>query len=265
MMACKELTVVTFNIRQPWDYPEDGVNSFIHRAGMILDKIDRFRPDVICFQEVKPEEKYFFEKYLVDYDVYAQGRNADLGGEGLAMAFLKGKIQMLSADRFWLSPSPYVPGSRFDIQSDCPRICLSATVKKEGDERVFRIYNVHLDHESEAARLAQAECLLDRIAEDGEKLDLPFLLMGDLNAYPDSETIRYLDTSGKISLKELTKDIKYTFHGFGTRDPLVKFDYIYADEKTAKLPYDVAMWKDCRNGIYLSDHYPVCLTLKFDK
>ena len=259
----KKLSVVTFNIRQPWDYPEDGVNSFIHRAGMILDKINREKPDVLCFQEVKPEEKDFFEKYLVDYNVYAHGRNADLNGEGLAIAFRKDTVEMLSADCFWLSPSPYIPGSRFEIQSDCPRICLSAMVRKKGDAHPFRIYNVHLDHESEAARREQLECLLKHIMEDRTKLCLPFLLMGDFNSYPNSESIQYCDTFQLIPLQELTKNIHFTFHGFGKRNPLVKLDYIYSDLETAKLPHNAKIWDDCRNGIYLSDHFPICLTLEF--
>ena len=57
------LKIVTYNIRQPWDWAEDGVNSFIHRAGMVLTKIDEEKPDVLAFQEVRAEEKKFFEKY----------------------------------------------------------------------------------------------------------------------------------------------------------------------------------------------------------
>lgn len=259
----KNLKIVTFNIRQPWDYPEDGVNSFIHRAGMVLTKIDDEKPDIICFQEVKEEEKNFFQKYLVDYNVYAHGRNVDLNGEGLATAFRKDTVEMLTADCFWLSPSPYVPGSRFDNQSACPRICLATMARKKGDARPFRIYNTHLDHESEAARLKQAECLLNHVTEDREKRCLPIFLMGDFNSYPNSETMEYCNAFKPVPLQELTKEIPFTFHGFGKRDPYVKIDYIYADSDTAKRAYQVVTWEDVRNGIYLSDHFPVCLTIDF--
>ena len=262
-MTHRTLKIVTFNIRQPWDYPEDGVNSFIHRAGMILTKIDEEKPDILCFQEVKPEEKYFLEKYLVDYNVYAHGRNVDLNGEGLATAFRKDTVEMLSADCFWLSPSPYVPGSRFENQSDCPRICLATMVRKREDAHPLWIYNVHLDHESEAARLEQMECLLHHIVSDREKWSLPILLMGDFNSCPGSATMKYCNEFQSFSLRELTKDIPFTFHGFGKRKPYIKIDYIYADAETAKGVSQVTIWDDCRNGIYLSDHFPVCMKLDF--
>jgi endonuclease/exonuclease/phosphatase family metal-dependent hydrolase len=259
----KALKIVTFNVRQPWDWAEDGVNSFIHRAGMVLTKIDEEKADIIAFQEVKPEQKYFFEKYLTDYHVYARGRNVDLEGEGLAIAFRKDTVEMLSADCFWLSPTPYVPGSRFQNQSDCPRICLSATVRRKGDSHPFRIYNIHLDHESEDARVTQMKCLLEHIAEDQKKINLPMLLMGDFNALPSSETIKYIDTYKALSLQEMTQDISATFHGFGKSKPHVKYDYIYTDPDTAKKIKSVETWADVRNGIYLSDHFPIGIMLEF--
>lgn len=262
-MDKQPLKIVTFNVRQPWDYPEDGVNSFIHRAGMILTKIDNEKPDVLCFQEVKPEEKYFFEKYLVDYVVYAQGRNADLGGEGLAIACRKGAVEMLSGECFWLSPTPEVAGSRFPFQSLCPRICMVAKVKRVNDARPLMLYNIHLDNESEKARIAQMKCLFERIEKDRKALNLPFLIMGDFNSYPNGETIAYCNNFAGVPVKELTDGIAYTFHDFGRRNPPVKIDYIYADSDTAKLAHSARLWEDCRNGIYLSDHYPVCLTLDF--
>ena len=50
---------VTFNIRcQPY---LDGINAFIHRAGMIYDKIQKETPDVVCFQEVVPFQLEFLQ------------------------------------------------------------------------------------------------------------------------------------------------------------------------------------------------------------
>ena len=45
------MKVLSFNIRCPWR-DRDGINDFIHRAGLIYDKIETEQPEVIAFQEV---------------------------------------------------------------------------------------------------------------------------------------------------------------------------------------------------------------------
>ncbi|MBR4410474.1 MAG: S-layer homology domain-containing protein, partial [Firmicutes bacterium] len=48
----KELKVVTFNSKCTYSEEEDGINFFFHRIGMVVDKINKENPDVICFQEI---------------------------------------------------------------------------------------------------------------------------------------------------------------------------------------------------------------------
>ena len=59
-----------------------------------------------------------------------------------------------------------------------------------------------------------------------------------------------------------TKEIPSTFHDYGKRG--VKIDYIYVTEelKHAFLASDI--WADEREGIYLSDHYPVWAEFELD-
>lgn len=118
------LYIVTFNLRGSW--AGDGINAFRHRAGGILDKIDQETPDVMAFQEVSPHIREFLELHLPAYTFIGHGRNADFGGEALAIAVRKSTITLLSCSVFWLSPTPKVPGSRFADQSDCPRIAVSS-------------------------------------------------------------------------------------------------------------------------------------------
>ena len=44
------MKIVTFNLDCCWDGAE-GINSFIHRAGMIYERINAEKPDIIAFQE----------------------------------------------------------------------------------------------------------------------------------------------------------------------------------------------------------------------
>ena len=50
-MESNSLRIVTFNLRCVWQ-GHDGINDFIHRAGMVYDKIMLVLPDVILFQEM---------------------------------------------------------------------------------------------------------------------------------------------------------------------------------------------------------------------
>ena len=59
-------------------------------------------------------------------------------------------------------------------------------------------------------------------------------------------------------LRDVTKNIPFTFHGYGTVQE--KIDYIYLSGSLAAKVDTVEVWDDEKAGIYLSDHYPVCVT-----
>ena len=149
---------VTFNLRT--DTTHDGQNAFFFRAGWVLRKIDRELPDVIGFQEVRPHMLDFLRKHLPDYTFVGCGRGADFGDEHNPIAFLKERYELISLDTQWLSPTPRIPGSRFEDQSVCPRVVTHVTLRPWNSTRLFRVFNTHLDHVSDSARVlgAQAVC-----------------------------------------------------------------------------------------------------------
>ena len=261
------LKIVSYNLRSVWN-KGDGVNCFIHRAGMILDKIGQEQPDVICFQECIPTHADFLRKYLNGYTFICNQRNADYSGEGLALAIKTGVIELYGLDVFWLSDTPRVPGSRFEIQSKCPRICQCIMLRDIRSGKLFRIYNVHLDHVSDSARILGIRQLLDYAEERQKEAELPLFILGDFNAKPDSETIKYCDGFEALPIVDLTRDTGGTYHGYGNspkepeRKLPEKIDYIYTDRETAGKPHIVELWTDELNGIYLSDHYPVALSIE---
>ncbi len=253
------LKFVTFNIRNTWKY--DGINNFLHRAGSILYKLDVEQPDVVCFQEVFPETAEFLSRHLPAYEVLYRGRDKNLGSEGLAIAIRRETVELMSTDCFWLSPTPYVPGSRFEEQSDCPRICQTAMLRRKADKQVFWVYNNHLDHISDQARILGIHKVLDRVSGDQQKFAFPVFICGDFNARSDSETIRYCENYADFPIVELNKGCGLTCHNYGTYkmgDPYDHIDYIYVNKETAANPYTVTVWTDTTDGIWLSDHYPIC-------
>ena len=253
------MKIVTFNLRSVWI--GDGINGFIHRAGMILDKIDTDRPEVICFQEAIEKHADFLNRHLPEYQLVYNGRTTVRRGEGLITAVRKDAVEVLGQDCFWLSPTPNVPGSRYQEQSDCPRVCQAMLLRLKGEDEPFWVYTNHLDHRGDQARILGIRQVMERVKQDQQKAALPVFILGDLNATPESETVRYLYDYADFPLTELTDKFELTFHNYGRKQPPYRIDYIFTDAETAKLPHELRLWDDELDGIYLSDHYPICLEI----
>jgi len=184
-------------------------------------------------------------------------RGADLQDEQTCVAFLPEKFNLMKLDSYWLSPTPYVPGSRYEVQSPCPRICTEVTLHQLSTNKVFRLTNTHLDHEGQPARMLGIHQILNKMNREPFFRDVPSILTGDMNAEPDSEEIRFL--SAQAGMQDLTAGIGGTYHAFGQVDP-IQIDYIFA--AGAVRCSHVQKWTDCENGVYLSDHYPVCVEIE---
>ena len=251
----QNIKIVTFNLRS--QYIGDGINAFIHRAGLIYDKIRQQKPDVVTFQEVIEPQYDLLSKLMPEYTFFGQFREADYRGEGLFTAIRTADWLPIFYDAFWISPTPHIAASRFEDQSPCPRICVVTGLRHKTSGKFIRVCNIHLDHVGESARVKGIRCVLDKIVEYEREVSMPILLLGDFNAEPGSETIQATDAHTAPRLYDLTGDIPVTFHGYGN-EPLCKIDYIYVTETLKNAVRSVYLWDDEMNGIYLSDHYPVC-------
>ena len=247
------IKIVSFNLRCVWK--GDGINAFIFRAGMIYDKIMREMPDVIAFQETPPDHLSLLKRMLPEYEFFGQFRSKNYWGEGLFTAVRKDSWDMIAYETFWISPTPYVAGSRFEDQSEYPRICVVTHIRQRETGKMIRLYNIHLDHISDAARIEGIRCVFEKMEEFNRKLPLPSLVLGDYNAYPDSETISFCNDYKTPAMFDATEEIPVTFHNFGKCG--VKIDYIYVTEELKRARVASGIWEDEREGIYLSDHYPV--------
>lgn len=246
---------VTFNIRGIYSADQDGEQCFNNRLPLIVEKINSEKPDIICFQEVMPEQKKALALNLPEYRFYGHGRCDDLYGEGVYVASRGNRFWVLECRNFWLSPTPMTAGSRFtEDQSLWPRICTVVMLEEVVSGIRFRIYNTHTDHEGAIARKKGTKLILEQIKKDNSFLPMPFFVQGDLNAEPCAEEIRMLYDFG---LRDLAEKSGCTFHNFGDTNALRKIDYIFAGDGITVC--DLNVWKDHKDGIYLSDHYPISI------
>ena len=252
-----DMKIVTFNLRCAWR--GDGINSFIHRAGLIYEKIMAERPSVIAFQEVITASLEVLKRLLPEYEFFGGMRTEQYDGEGLYTALRKEDTTLLGGEVFWLSPTPYIAGSRFEEQSIFPRVGIYTRVLCKQTGEVLSIFNLHLDYLSTEAAKKGLACTVAYIREHRGYVDADkALILGDFNVTPDSPALSPLRE--EAWLYDATEGITTTFHAFGNRRD-VKIDYIFLSEAMRGRVTAVAPWQDEHAGIYLSDHCPVCLSL----
>ncbi len=248
-----KLKVMTFNLRVPAD--ADGINHFDNRKQLVLATIEKEQPDLIGFQEAPDSTRAFLRANLPsNYTLLGCGRKAGYRGESAPLAYRNDRFELISFETFWLSDTPYVPESRYENsdQSNCPRLTVHATLHAEGVEKPFHFYNTHLDHKGMKARLLGMRDIISHIKKDcGE-----FILTGDMNASPAEDCIKEILTLPDVV--DTTAGISSTFHNYGRNTEDCKIDYIFTNLASQG---SYAIEDKHENGIYISDHYPVCAIL----
>ena len=251
------LKVMTFNLRV--DVPADGINAFSNRTEKIRRMLLSESPDIIGTQEVNESMLTWAQQALCEkYISVGTGRQKDFSGEGARILYDFKKFALLRLETKWLSETPDVPESRYSVdQSDCPRVYTLSEFVERNTRTVFRVINVHLDHKGEAAMLCGAVQIMQRIAAENASFPMKTVLTGDFNALPDSPAVKTV----RAHLSDLTENLAGTFHDFGRLSPQdrTKIDYIFSDAPAAKNAYIVP--DEPSDGVYVSDHFPVCAFL----
>lgn len=255
------MKVVTFNIR--CDFNQDKENCFCYRKDMILQKISTEKPDIMGFQEVLPHVQKWLKENLSDYYIVGCGRDSHWEDEYTSIAFRKDTMELFGLDVFWLSPTPKIPASRYESQSICPRTCTAAILKPVSFDTPILVYNTHLDHESAYAREKGLSQIFHRIKEDLSQYHYPYILMGDFNAEPDSEELSMLTDLAILPFTDVSKDLGITYHDYGNLKNSVKIDYLLVSPDFTI--QNSVLWKDTKNGVFLSDHYPVSADIMIKK
>lgn len=252
------MKLVTFNIR--CDFDQDGENSFRYRKSRILRKLEEEKPDVICFQEVLPHVADWLRMNLQDYYVVGCGRSEELRDEQVSVAFRKETLNLISMETFWLSPTPWKPASRYPAQSICPRVCTEVLLEDVSRKKIFRLFNLHLDHMGVEARKLGLSQILKKAEEASLFPDAPVILAGDFNAEQGGEEMKLVEEHPRYI--NATKGIGVTYHGFEPEDAPESIDDIFYQKPL--ICRSVSKWEDRDGQIWLSDHYPICAVLEWE-
>jgi endonuclease/exonuclease/phosphatase family metal-dependent hydrolase len=271
---------MSFNIR--YGTAPDGENAWPKRRDLVIDRIRAHDPDVLALQEAL---RFQIDELLAALPGYASiGVGRDDGktrGEHAAILYRASRLSPVAAEGepahgdFWFSDTPEKPGSR-SWGNTVTRICTWARLSCAEGLGAFYVYNLHLDHQSQASRERSAAMLAGRVAS--RRSADPVIVAGDFNAGETNPAILYLvgrapsvpalsgvDAPPSPALRD-TYRVAHprereagTFNGFAGRTTGEKIDFVLVDDGWTVLDADID--RTMPDGRCPSDHFPVVATL----
>ena len=256
----QNLKIMTYNIRL--DVASDGENAWPNRKDFFTSQIQFYSPDIFGVQEALPNQVADIAAALPEYNKFGIGRESEGKGEACTIYYKKDRFQLQESNTFWLSETPTVVSKGWDAA--CNRVCTYGLFKDIKSKKIFWVFNVHLDHMGNEARVKGVQLILSKIKEINSK-KTPVFLMGDFNSEPDTPQIveikKAMDDTRDVS-KEKPFGPSGTFNGFKYDKPVtLLIDYIFVSKNSGLKIQKHAVLSDSKDLKYPSDHLPVLIEI----
>lgn len=253
-----EIRVMSCNLRciSPIDL---GKKSWFYRADLIIKNIEKENPGIIGFQEATKWHYSYLCDVLSGYDSVITYRDNAFNSEGCPIFYRTDLYSLIDKGSFWLSETPEVMSK--DWNSAFNRVCSYVILKENATGKEFVVFNTHLDHISDEARINGIGVVLDKIEQFGS---LPSMIMGDFNAEEDSETYKSV-TENFLDAKYQTENTmtSCTYQNWGKSLDRNCIDYLMISKTGFKVnAYKVVT--DTYDGVYPSDHFPLSVNLTLE-
>jgi endonuclease/exonuclease/phosphatase family metal-dependent hydrolase len=249
------ITVVSANVRC-YTSGDRGERNWYRRAPLMVQTLIDANADIIGLQECMNIHYDCISKALQGYGSFIDYREKGVSPEGCPIFYNLAKFELIDKGSFWLSETPEKMSKGWGAA--CYRICSYAVLKQKSDGKELAVFNTHLDHVSEEARIKGIVLVMKKLEAFG---GMPCVIMGDLNDFERSETyksaVRLFDDA---KYKTDDTDSGYTYHGYGEVQSGGSIDYFLI----SKTGIEVLQYKVIRttyDGVYPSDHYPIRLKI----
>ncbi len=249
------VSLISANVRTfaPFDLLK---KSWFYRADLFLNSLAEENPDIIGFQEVTKMHYKYLKKNLPDYGSVIKYRDKSLQPEACPVFFKKDKFECTDKGSFWLSNTPEKMSK--DWGAMCYRICSYVILKDKDSGKKLVVFNTHLDHVSDEARIKGIGVVLDKIKQFGS---LPSIIMGDFNAKEDSKTYENaMKNFDDAKYKADKTDKGATYQNFGRELDAKNIDYFMISKEGIKVN-EYRIIDKTYNGVYTSDHFPIYLNI----
>lgn len=249
-----EITMMSCNLRclTPIDF---GKKSWFYRAELVMEGIENNAPGIIGFQEATKWQYQYLVDCLKGYDSVITYRDDSFNSEGCPIFYNTELYSLVDKGSFWLSETPEEMSK--DWGAACYRICSYVILTEKATEKQFVVFNTHLDHISDEARIKGVAVILDKIKQFGS---YPSVIMGDFNAEEDSETYINVTKDFLDARYETEKtDFSKTYQDWGSTGK--QLDYFMISKSGFEVvEYDVVT--ELYDGVYSADHFPIVLKAK---
>lgn len=251
------LRVMSCNVRciNPMDL---GKKTWFYRADLVIKNIVNNAPGIIGFQEVTKWQYQYLCDSLPQYDSTITYRDTAFNSEGCPVFYNTELYALIDQGTFWLSETPDVMSKGWGAANY--RVCGYSVLEIRETGTKFVIFNTHLDHISEAARINGIKLVLEKTKEFGS---YPSVLMGDFNAHVGSTTynaaVEIFDDAALMTDNSMPDSC--TYHNYGLQLNDGRIDYFMISKDT----FNVNEYKvitDTYDGVYPSDHFPIFTELE---
>lgn len=251
------LVAATWNLRL--NTAADGPDAWPLRRDAVGELIVRHGIDLLATQEAFVDQLEDLDARLPGFARAGVGRDDGArAGEHAAIYWRESRLEALARGDFWLSETPHKPSKGWDARC-CHRLCSWVRLRERATGRQFVAFSAHFDHEGVVARRESAKLVLARLHAIAGAL--PALLLGDLNATPQSEPVGLLLAGGLRDARAASQTPAEgplgSFNGFALDAPLRdRIDYILLHGPWRVQRYR-ALDERRANGRYPSDHLPI--------
>ena len=210
------LRVMSCNVRciNPMDL---GKKTWFYRADLVIKNIVNNAPGIIGFQEVTKWQYQYLCDSLPQYDSTITYRDTAFNSEGCPVFYNTELYALIDQGTFWLSETPDVMSKGWGAANY--RVCGYSVLEIRETGTKFVIFNTHLDHISEAARINGIKLVLEKTKEFGS---YPSVLMGDFNAHVGSTTynaaVEIFDDAALMTDNSMPDSCTYQNYGLQLND-----------------------------------------------
>ena len=257
--STENIKMMSYNLRciSPTDF---GKKSWFYRADLIIDDIENEKPGIIGFQEATKWHYSYLQETFPEYDSVITYRDEAFNSEGCPIFYNKNLYTLVDKGSFWLSETPEVMSKSWGAQYN--RVCSYVILTQKSTNEKFVVFNTHLSHVSDEARINGIKVVLQKIAEFGS---LPSVIMGDFNAQEGSETyIKVTENFDDARYRTEKTSDSYTYQGWGNPEKEKRIDYFMISKKGFAVN-EYGVISGVHDGVYSSDHCPIFLDVEIEK
>lgn len=252
-----EITICSFNIRG--SNMDTGVNAWSNRKKMVIREFGNYQYDIVCMQEPLTDQIQDFLSIGIYEWLGVSGQGTPDSDVFTPIFYNKKKLNVLDYGTFWLSETPDVVSRGWD--GKFPRICTWAKFRDIENCRSFYVFNTHLDHVGEVAKLEGARLICRKIKE--MTAEEAVFITGDMNSTPETPPIHTFlsEFSNSREIATEKSGLAGTAHSYGKLYPPSQIDYIFVNEYIS-VTKAITITKNS-DPVYMSDHYPIVITADF--